>query len=46
MYGKVRINVPEIKVREYDEYKGIYCSLCKILGKRYGVLARALLTYD
>lgn len=31
---------------EYEHYQGIYCSLCKNLGKRYGFLARMTLSYD
>lgn len=27
-------------------YKGVYCSLCKELGKRYGLIARLTLSYD
>lgn len=46
MFGYVRIYKPELKVAEYEHYQGIYCSLCKRLGKRYGLLARMTLSYD
>lgn len=46
MFGYVRINKPELKVREYEVYRGLYCSLCKAIGKYYGVLARLTLSYD
>lgn len=46
MYGYVKTYTPELKVRELEEYKGMYCSLCRTLGKRYGILSRLLLSYD
>ena len=46
MYGYVRTDTPSLRVYEYEEYKGVYCSLCRILGKRYGILSRLLLSYD
>ena len=46
MFGYVRIFKPELKIVEYDHYKGVYCTLCKRLGKRYGTVARFSLSYD
>lgn len=46
MFGYVKVFQPELKVREYEMYKGVYCSLCQTLGKRYGLLARMTLSYD
>ncbi|MDD3693581.1 MAG: DUF5685 family protein [Oscillospiraceae bacterium] len=46
MFGYVRIFKPELKVSEYEHYQGIYCSLCKQLGKRYGFFSRLTLSYD
>lgn len=46
MFGYIRTHRPELKVREDETYKGIYCSLCKELGKRYGILSRLFLSYD
>ncbi len=46
MFGYVKVCKSELRVREYEEYKAVYCTLCKTLGKEYGVLARALLSYD
>lgn len=31
---------------EDEAYKGIYCSLCRELGKRYGIVSRMFLSYD
>ena len=46
MFGYVRLFKPTIRMGEYEQYKGIYCTLCKQLGKRYGVLSRFTLSYD
>ena len=46
MFGYVRVFKPTITMGEYEQYKGIYCTLCKRLGKRYGVLSRFTLSYD
>ncbi len=46
MFGYVKACKPELKVKEYDTYKAVYCSLCKKLGKSYGLLSRFTLSYD
>ena len=46
MFGYVRVDKPELKVKEYEMYKAVYCSLCKCLGKHYGILSRFTLSYD
>lgn len=46
MTGYVRLYKPELKLREYEQYRGVYCSLCKRLGQRYGFALRMALSYD
>lgn len=46
MFGYIRISKGELKVKEYELYRGVYCSLCKVLGKDYGLLSRFTLNYD
>ncbi len=46
MFGYVMAHKPELKMKEYETYKAIYCSLCKKLGKSYGILSRFTLSYD
>ncbi len=46
MFGYVRIAKAELKIKEYEMYKAVYCSLCKSLGKHYGILSRFTLSYD
>ncbi len=46
MFGYVRVNKPEMKVKEYELYKGLYCSVCKAMNKHFGVLSSLTLSYD
>ena len=46
MFGYVTIYKPELKIKEYEAYKGVYCTLCKEMSKEYGLLSRFLLSYD
>lgn len=46
MLGYIKAYKPDLKIKDYEIYKGVYCSLCKNLGKRYTPLAQILLSYD
>lgn len=46
MFGYVKINKPELKVREYETYQGYYCGLCQTLKQSHGLRGRLTLTYD
>ena len=46
MYGYVRVYVPELKVREQEYYRAVYCGLCRSMGKCTGQCSRATLSYD
>jgi len=46
MFGYIRPLECELKVREQAEYRGVYCGLCKSIGRRYGQLERLALSYD
>ena len=46
MFGYVKAAKPDMKIRDYEAYKGIYCSLCKQMGKSYGIFSRFTLSYD
>ncbi len=46
MYGYVRPEKGELKVREYETFRGVYCALCHTLGKRYGAPFRFAVNYD
>jgi len=46
MFGYVRPNREELRVRELRDYEALYCGLCHMLGQRHGFLARMFLNYD
>ncbi|MBO4339144.1 MAG: hypothetical protein J5877_04425 [Clostridia bacterium] len=46
MLGYVKPDKSELKIKEYEIYRGFYCSLCKALGKNYGQISRLFLSYD
>lgn len=46
MFGYIKPHKPELLVREFEQYRAVYCSLCKELGKSYGVVSRLTLSYD
>lgn len=46
MLGYVRAYKPDMKMRDYELYKGVYCSLCRALGRNYSPLAQLFLSYD
>ncbi len=46
MFGYIKVYQPELKMGEFEQYRGIYCSLCRNLGKRYGFVAQMTLNYD
>lgn len=46
MFGYVKANVPELKMREYARYKGFYCGLCRSLRVNHGRRGQMTLNYD
>ncbi len=46
MFGYVRVMSPELKVKEYEFYRGTYCGLCRSMGKCTGQCSRMTLSYD
>lgn len=46
LLGYVKAFKPEMKIKDYELYRGIYCSLCRALGKNYSPLAQLFLSYD
>jgi hypothetical protein len=46
MFGYVRPLKCELKVREFEQFRSCYCSLCHELSRRYGLPARFILNYD
>ncbi len=46
MFGYVKINKDELRVREYNVFRSYYCGLCKTLKTEYGYFSRFGLNYD
>lgn len=46
MFGYVKPFKPELKIKEFDTYKAVYCGLCHQLGKVFGPFAKLTLSYD
>lgn len=46
MLGYVRAHGPELRMRDYDRYRSLYCGLCRHMGKCTGQCSRMSLSYD
>ena len=46
MFGYVRPWTPELRVREYEYYRALYCGLCRAMKKETGFFSSFLLNYD
>lgn len=46
MFGYIKVDSSELKVKEYEFYRGTYCGLCRAMGKCTGQCSRMTLSYD
>ena len=46
LFGYVRPCKEELKVKEYNMFRAVYCGLCKTLGQSANQLCRLGLSYD
>lgn len=46
MFGYVVVNQPELKIKDFEIYRGFYCGLCQSLKKEFGEWSRLSLNYD
>ncbi len=46
MFGYIKPFKEEMRIKEYELYRAFYCSMCRQLGKRYGLFARFTLNYE
>lgn len=46
VFGYLTPYKPEMKILEFECYRGVYCGLCKQLAADYGFVARMFLNYD
>ena len=46
MFGYVNIYKPELKVKDFYQYRAYYCGLCHKLQEKYGYIGKMTLSYD
>lgn len=46
MFGYIRTDTPELRVRENEYYRAVYCGLCRSQGRCTGQCSRMTLSYD
>lgn len=46
MFGYVKPFIPNLRVKDYDFYKSVYCGLCRSMKKHTGSISRVTLSYD
>jgi len=46
MFGYVNIYKDELKIKDYNLFRGYYCGLCKAQGKNFSQISRLGLSYD
>ena len=46
MFGYVKPDSAELRVREYDFYRATYCGICRAMQAHTGVISSATLSYD
>ena len=46
MFGYIRTHRPELKLRQDEYYRALYCGLCRTMGKCTGQCSRMTLSYD
>lgn len=46
MFGYIRTDKPELKIKDFDKYRAYYCGLCRKLKQKYGLTAQLMLNYD
>ena len=46
MFGYIKADRANLLGKEYEAYRGVYCSLCRQLGRDYSLPARFILSYD
>lgn len=46
MFGYIRPRKDSLRVAEYEYYRGLYCGVCRRMGKECGSASRLCLSYD
>jgi len=46
MFGYITPDKPELKIKEFEIFRGYYCGVCRAIAKRAGHRGRFILSYD
>lgn len=46
VFGYIKPDIGELKVKDYELYKATYCGLCRTMGKCTGCVSKMTLSYD
>lgn len=46
MFGYIKPDIPNLKIREYDKYRAFYCGVCRSMSKYTGKCSGCALSYD
>ncbi len=46
MFGYIRPHMPDLRLRDHQYYRGVYCGLCRAMGRCTGQCSRFTLSYD
>ena len=46
LFGYVEPDKPQLRLCEYEQYRALYCGLCRSMGKHTGSVSRLTLNYD
>lgn len=46
MFGYIKPYKPDLRIRDFEIYKSVYCRLCKSLNKNFGIISTLTLSYD
>lgn len=46
LFGYIKAHKAEMRMKDYEAYRAVYCTLCRELGHSFGPFARFTLNYD
>ncbi|HEY8499594.1 MAG TPA: DUF5685 family protein, partial [Clostridia bacterium] len=46
MFGYITPDKPELKIKEFEIFRGYYCGVCRAIAKKAGHRGRFILSYD
>ena len=46
LFGYIKAYKSELRMKDYEVYRAVYCTLCRELGRSFGPFARFTLNYD